>query len=70
METLLELIENKYNEHEQALTDIYSQYKDSELYSTEDTSMIDYHEGAVEALSIILYKAKEIYGLTNDTTLR
>ena len=48
MEELIEFIENKYNEHEQAISDIDSKYEDSDMYSSDDSSMMDYHEGAVE----------------------
>lgn len=61
-ENLISFIENKYNEHEQALSEIFARVDNREgIYDNEDTTMQDYHEGAVEALSIVLHKAKEMY---------
>jgi hypothetical protein len=61
-EELISLIEIKYNEHEHALTDLNEKYADGSMFDNDDSSMIDYHEGATEALYIILHQAKEIYG--------
>lgn len=60
-EDLLLFIENKLNEHEQALTDIWNAAGE-DILDNDSSSMVDYHEGAVEALSIILFKGKEMYG--------
>ena len=61
-ERLIAFIENKYNEHEQALTDIFAKVDSQNgQFDNDDSSMQDYHEGAVEALGIVLFKAKEMY---------
>lgn len=61
IEELLMFIQTKIDEHEYQLTELHAQYEGGDLYSNDDSVMIDYHEGAVEALSIILNKAKELY---------
>jgi hypothetical protein len=58
-EEVLELITNKLNEHDQALLDIWNE--DRDVIDREAASMADYHEGAVEALSIIKYQAQELF---------
>lgn len=62
VERLIAFIENKHNEHEQALTDIFAKVDNQNgQFDNDDASMQDYHEGAVEALGIVLFKAKEMY---------
>lgn len=60
-EELINLIQTKWDEHEQALTDINQRYEAGEMFDNEDTAMLDYHEGAVEALSLIHHYATELY---------
>jgi hypothetical protein len=60
-EKLIAFIENKLNENEQALSDIHAKYESGGTYDKEDTTMSDYYEGAVEALGIVLDKAKEMF---------
>lgn len=61
-EMILELIENKYNEHESMLSVYYEKYPEpGVMMDNDDTAMIDYHEGAIEALGVVLNQAKEIY---------
>lgn len=64
-EELINLIKIKWDEHEQALTDINQMYEDGEMFANDDTSMLDYHEGAVEALSLIHHYATELYASSN-----
>lgn len=61
IESIIRLIENKYNECEQALSDINDKYADGSFFDKQDSSMVDYYEGAVETLGVVLHKAKEIY---------
>ena len=64
VEELILFIENKYNEHEQELSDIFAKVDSQDgQFDNDDASMQDYHEGAVEALGIILNKAKELYNV-------
>lgn len=63
LEPLIRFIEDKYNEHEQSLTDLWNRYPDGEMMDNDDTTMMDYHEGAVETLAIVLAKIKEAYGI-------
>lgn len=53
MEELLMFIQTKIDEHEYQLTELHSKYEGGDLYSNDDSVMIDYHEGAVEALSVV-----------------
>lgn len=61
IEQLIIFIENKYNEHEQALSDIHAKYEGGDMFDNDDSAMLDYHEGAVEALGIVHHYAKELY---------
>lgn len=61
-ERLIAFIENKLNEHEQALSDIFAKVDSQDgQFDNDDSSMQDYHEGAVESLSIVLDKAKDMF---------
>lgn len=53
MEELLMFIQAKIDEHEYQLTELHAQYEGGDLYSNDDSAMIDYHEGAIEALSVV-----------------
>jgi arabinogalactan endo-1,4-beta-galactosidase len=62
IENLIMFIQNKLNEHEQDLSDIFAKVdRQNGQFDNDDSSMQDYHEGAVEALSIVLDKAKDMY---------
>lgn len=58
-EELINLIQTKWDEHQQALTDIWDESTD--VIDREHASMVDYHEGAVESLSLIHHYATELY---------
>lgn len=60
-ESLITFIQIKHDEHEYALSELVHKHESGELYSDEDAGMMDYHEGAVEALSVVLNKAKEMF---------
>ena len=61
-EGLILFIENKLNEHEQELSDIFAKVDSQNgQFDKDDSSMQDYHEGAIEALAIVLDKAKDMY---------
>lgn len=62
-EELINLIKIKWDEHEQALTDIWDE--NHVVIDREAASMVDYHEGAVEALSLIHHYATELYASSN-----
>lgn len=62
-EELILFIENKLNEHELMLSDLFAKIDEQDGYEKDDEAMQDYHEGAVEALSIVLHKAKELYNV-------
>jgi hypothetical protein len=63
-EEFLLFIENKLNEHEQALTDISDKVdKQGGQFDNDDSSLSDYHEGAIEALAIVLFRGR---GMFND----
>lgn len=61
MEELLMFIQTKLDEHDYELSELYSKYQDGDLYSSEDAAMMDYHQGAIEALSIIQNKGQELF---------
>ena len=62
IENLIMFIQNKLNEHEQDLSDVFAKVDSQNgQFDNDDSSMQDYHEGAVEALSIVLDKAKDMY---------
>ena len=61
-EQLLELIQIKHDENEQSLSDLLNKYDAGEIFDNDDDAMINYYEGATEALGLILYKGKELYG--------
>lgn len=58
-EQLLETITIKFDEHQQALEDIWDE--NHVVLDREAASMADYHEGAVEVLSIVRHQAEEMY---------
>ena len=58
-EELINLIQIKWDEHQQALTDIWDD--NHVVIDREQASMVDYHEGAVEVLSLIHHYATELY---------
>lgn len=61
-EQLIRFIEDKFNEHEQALSDIFAKVDSQNgQFDSDDSSMQDYHEGATEALGVVLHKAKEMF---------
>lgn len=59
MEKLLEFIQMKHDEHESELSRIWN--SDVDMFNNDQSSMMDYHEGAVEALGIVLAKGKELF---------
>lgn len=61
LEELINLIQTKWDEHEQSLTDINQRYENGDFFDKEDSSLVDYHEGATEALSLIHHYATELY---------
>lgn len=61
LEEVLSLISTKLDENEYALSELFHKHENGQLYSNEDAGMMDYHEGAVEALSIIKYQAQELF---------
>ena len=61
MEELLMFIQTKMDEHDYELSELHSKYQDGDFYSNDDSAMMDYHQGAVEALSIILNKGQELF---------
>lgn len=65
LEKVLSLISTKLDENEYALSELFHKHENGELYSNEDAGMMDYHEGAVEALSIIKHQAEELFKLVN-----
>ena len=58
LEKVLSLISTKLDENEYALSELFHKHENGELYS-------NYHEGAVEALSIIKHQAEELFKLVN-----
>lgn len=54
-------IQTKLDEHEYELSELHAKYEDGDLFSSEDSAMMDYHEGAIEALSIIKIKGEEFF---------
>ena len=58
-EQMLELITNKLNEHQEYLSNIWDEERD--VIDGSDLEMLNYHEGAVEVLSIIQHKAQELF---------
>lgn len=58
-EQLLETIRIKFDEHQQALDDIWD--GNHIVIDRESASMVDYHEGAVEVLSLIQFQAEELF---------
>lgn len=65
MEDLIEFIQMRYDEHEESLSQLFHKYGHGDTFDNEDTAMMDYHEGAVESLGIVLNKAKELYNAGN-----
>ena len=63
LEALLETIKIKYDEHEQALQNIWNGEHD--MLDNDAASMADYHEGAVEVLSLIQFQAEELFKNVN-----
>lgn len=62
-EELINLIQIKWDEHQQALTDIWEQSGD--LLDRDQASSLDYHEGAAETLGLIHHYATELYKNVN-----
>ena len=60
MEDLLLFIQSKIEEHEEELTQLHLKYQDGDFYSKDDSAMMDYHEGAIEALSVIQFRGQEL----------
>ena len=58
-EQVLELVTNKLNEHQEYLSNIWDEERD--VIDGSDLEMLNYHEGAVEVLSIVQHQAQEIY---------
>lgn len=61
MEELLMFIQTKLDEHEYELSELHAKYEGGDFYSNDDSTMMDYHEGAIEALSVVLGKGQEIF---------
>lgn len=61
MEELLMFIQTKIDEHDYELSELHAKYEDGDLFSSEDTAMMDYHEGAIESMSVILEKGRELF---------
>ena len=61
LEQLLETIKIKYDEHEQALQDIWDE--NHVVLDRDMASMADYHEGAIEVLSLIEFQGQELMKL-------
>ena len=61
LEELVSTINIKFDEHEHSLSELHDRYESGQWYSNEDTAMIDYHEGATEALGVIQFKAQELF---------
>ena len=62
-EQLLETITIKFDEHQQALENIWNGQHD--MLDNDAASMADYHEGAVEVLSLIQFQAEELFKNVN-----
>ena len=62
-EQLLETIRIKFDEHQQALENIWNGEHD--MLDNDAASMADYHEGAVEVLSLIQFQAEELFKNVN-----
>lgn len=61
MEELLMFIQTKMDEHDYELSELHAKYEDGDLFSSDDSAMMDYHQGAIEALSIIQNKGQELF---------
>ena len=59
LEQLLETIKIKYDEHQQALEDIWDE--NHVVIDGSNLEMLNYHEGAVEVLSLIQFQAEELF---------
>ena len=62
-EQLLQTITIKFDEHQQALENIWNGEHD--MLDNDAASMADYHEGAVEVLSLIQFQAEELFKNVN-----
>lgn len=62
-EQVLELITNKLNEHQEYLQNIWDEERD--VIDGSDLEMLNYHEGAVEVLSIVQHQAQELFKNVN-----
>ena len=62
-EQLLQTITIKFDEHQQALENIWNGEHD--MLDNDAASMADYHEGALEVLSIIRHQAEELFKNVN-----
>lgn len=62
-EEVLELITNKLNEHQEYLQNIWDEERD--VIDGSDLEMLNYHEGAVEVLSIVQHQAQELFKNVN-----
>ncbi len=63
VERIIMFIQTKYDEHEHELSEILNQVDNEQdgHYTLEQANMQDYHEGAVEALGVVLHKVKDMY---------
>ena len=61
LEQLLETIKIKYDEHEQALQDIWDE--NHVVIDGSNLEMLNYHEGAIEVLSLIEFQGQELMKL-------
>ena len=62
-EQLLQTITIKFDEHQHALENIWNGEHD--MLDNDAASMADYHEGAVEVLSLIQFQAEELFKNVN-----
>ncbi len=62
-EQLLQTINIKFEEHEEYLQNIWDENRD--VIDGNDLEMLNYHEGAVEVLSIIKHQAEELFKVVN-----
>ena len=60
-EQLLQTITIKFDEHQQALQNIWNGEHD--MLDNDAASMADYHEGAIEVLSLIEFQGQELMKL-------